>query len=151
MKRLLVVSVAAAALLLAPAFPHAASRTLPAAGTTALDTFLRGQVEKGVIPGVVAVVVNRTGVLYSGAFGQQNTAKNVALTAGSIFRIASMTKAVTSVATMMMVEQGKLKLDDDVSTYLPAFKSMQVLTGYDEKAAPTRRNRTRSRSPSGSC
>ena len=134
MKRLLVVSVAAAALLLAPAFPHAASRTLPAAGTTALDTFLRGQVEKGVIPGVVAVVVNRTGVLYSGAFGQQNTAKNVALTAGSIFRIASMTKAVTSVATMMMVEQGKLKLDDDVSTYLPAFKSMQVLTGYDEKA-----------------
>ena len=45
-----------------------------------------------------------------------------------------MTKAVTSVATMMMVEQGKLKLDDDVSTYLPAFKSMQVLTSYDEKA-----------------
>src|SRR6476469_7103616 len=134
MKRLSAASLAVLALLLAPAFPGAASRALVPSGTTALDTFLRGQVEKGVIPGVVAVVVNRTGVLYSGAFGQQNTAKNVALTAGSIFRIASMTKAVTSVATMMMVEQGKLKLDDDVSTYLPAFKSMQVLTGYDEKA-----------------
>jgi CubicO group peptidase (beta-lactamase class C family) len=83
---------------------------------------------------VVAVVVNRTGTLYSGAFGKQNTAKGVALSTDSIFRIASMTKAVTSVATMMMVDQGKLKLDDDVSTYLPAFKSMQVLTSYDEKA-----------------
>jgi len=134
MKRLLAVSLAVAALLLAPAFPRAASRTPPSAGTTALDTFLKGQVDKGVIPGVVAVVVNRTGVLYSGAFGQQNTAKNVALTPGSVFRIASMTKAVTSVAAMMMVEQGKLKLDDDVSTYLPAFKTMQVLTAYDEKA-----------------
>jgi CubicO group peptidase (beta-lactamase class C family) len=134
MKRLLAASIAVAALLLVPAFPRAAGRTLPAAGTAALDTFLRGQVDRGVVPGVVAVVVNRTDVLYSGAFGKQNIAKNVALTPRSIFRIASMTKAVTSVATMMMVEQGKLKLDDDVSTYLPAFASMQVLTRYDEKA-----------------
>jgi CubicO group peptidase (beta-lactamase class C family) len=134
MKRFFAASAAIVALLLAPAFPRAAARTLPPAGTTALDTFLRGQVDKKVVPGVVAVVVNRSGVLYSGAFGQQNTAKNVALTPTAIFRIASMTKAITSVATMMMVEQGKLKLDDDVSTYLPAFKSMQVLTSYDEKA-----------------
>ena len=134
MNRLFVVRAAVVAVLLAPAFPRAAPRTLPPAGTTALDSVLRGQVDRKVIPGVVAVVVNRTGVLYSGAFGQQNAAKKVALTPGAIFRIASMTKAVTSVATMMMVEQGKLKLDDDVSTYLPAFKSMQVLTRYDEKA-----------------
>ena len=127
MKRLVAVSFVVAALMLA-AFPQAATRTLPPAGVTALDTFLGGQVSRGAIPGVVAVVVNRQGTLYSGAFGKQNTAKNVPLTADSIFRIASMTKAVTSVATMMMVEQGKLKLDDDVSTYLPAFKSMQVLT-----------------------
>ena len=134
MKRLFAASLAVVALLLASAFPNAASRTLPAAGTTALDTFLRGQVQRGVIPGVVAVVVNRTGTLYSGAFGKQNTARNVAMTSSSVFRIASMTKAVTSVATMMLVEQGKLKLDDDISMYLPAFKSMQVLTSYDEKA-----------------
>jgi CubicO group peptidase (beta-lactamase class C family) len=134
MKRLLAASAAIVALLLVPAFPRAAARTLAPAGTAALDSFLRGQVDKKVVPGVVAVVVNRTGVLYSGAFGQQNAAKNVALTPGAIFRIASMTKAVTSVATMMMVEQGKLKLDDDVSTFLPAFKTMQVLTSYDEKA-----------------
>src|ERR1044071_2862580 len=134
MNRLLAASCAVAVLLLAAALPRAASRTLPSAGSAALDSFLKGQVDKGVIPGVVAVVVNRTGTLYAGAFGRQNTARNEALRPDSIFRIASMTKAVTSVATMMMVEQGKLKLDDDVSTYLPAFKSMQVLTGYDEKA-----------------
>src|SRR6187401_1298038 len=133
MKRLVAVSFVVAALMLA-AFPQAASRTLPPAGVNALNAFLGGQVSRGAIPGVVAVVVNRQGTLYSGAFGKRNTAKDVPLTADSIFRIASMTKAVTSVATMMMVEQGKLKLDDDVSTYLPAFKSMQVLTSYDEKA-----------------
>ena len=133
MKRLLAVSLVVAALMFA-AFPQAASRTLPPAGVTALNTFLSSQVGRGVIPGVVAVVVNRQGTLYSGAFGKQNTTRNIPLATGSIFRIASMTKAVTSVATMMMVEQGKLKLDDDVAMYLPAFKSMQVLTSYDEKA-----------------
>jgi CubicO group peptidase (beta-lactamase class C family) len=134
MNRLIAASIAVAALLLVPAFPRAAARSLPPAGAAALDSFLKDQVDRGVIPGVVAVVVNRTGTLYSGAFGKQNTAKGMPLSTDSIFRIASMTKAVTSVAAMMMVEQGKLKLDDDVSTYLPAFKSMQVLTSYDEKA-----------------
>jgi CubicO group peptidase (beta-lactamase class C family) len=133
MKRLLAVSSVVAVLVLA-ALPSAAPRTLPASGVQALDTFLSARVTGGAVPGVVAVVVDRGSVLYSGAFGKRNSAKNVALTTDSIFRIASMTKAVTSVATMMMVEQGKLKLDDDVSTYLPAFKSMQVLTKYDEKA-----------------
>jgi methyl acetate hydrolase len=120
--------------LLVAAFPVAASRTIPAGGVQALNAFLSGQVSRGAVPGVVAVVVNKNQVLYSGAFGKQNTAKDVPLAADSIFRIASMTKAVTSVATMMMIEQGKLKLDDDVSIYLPAFKSMTVLTKYDEKA-----------------
>jgi methyl acetate hydrolase len=133
MNRLFAVSVVVVALLVA-AFPHAASRSLPATGKSALDSFLSGQVSRGIVPGVVAVVVNKEGVLYSGAFGKQNTAKDVALATDSIFRIASMTKAVTSVAAMMMIEQGKMKLDDDVASYLPAFKSMKVLTAYDEKA-----------------
>jgi methyl acetate hydrolase len=134
MNRLLAASFVAAALLLISAYPRAASRTLPAAGKTALDGYLSGQVSRGVIPGVVVHVVNREGVLYSGAFGKQDAGKNVPLAADAIFRIASMTKAVTSVAAMMMIEQGKMKLDDDVAQYLPAFKSMQVLTSYDEKA-----------------
>ena len=63
MKRLLVVSVAVAALMLA-AFPYAAPRSLPDAGVNALNTFLSGQVSRGGIPGVVAVVVNREGALF---------------------------------------------------------------------------------------
>ena len=133
MKRLLAALLAAAALVFV-AFPQAAPRTLPAAGKLALDAFLADQVSRGVIPGVVVHVVSKQDVLYSAAFGKQDAGKNVALAPDSIFRIASMTKAVTSVAAMMMVEQGKMKLDDDVSQYLPAFKSMQVLTSYDEKA-----------------
>lgn len=133
MTRLLAASLAVAALALT-AFPQAAPRELPAAGKTALDTFLAGQVSSGAIPGVVVHVVNKESVLYSAAFGKQDVGKNVALAPDSIFRIASMTKAVTSVAAMMMIEQGKMKLDDDVSEYLPAFKSMRVLTSYDEKA-----------------
>src|SRR5262245_34827069 len=99
MNRLIAASIAVAALLPVAAFPRAAARSLPPAGAAALDAFLKEQVDKGVIPGVVAVVVNRAGTLYSGAFGKQNTAKGVALSTDSIFRIASMTKAVTSVAT----------------------------------------------------
>jgi methyl acetate hydrolase len=133
MNRLVAGSIAVAVLLLI-ALPHAAPRALPAAGKSALDTFLAGQVTRGVVPGVVVHVVSREGVLYSAAFGKQDAGKNVPLATDSIFRIASMTKAVTSVAAMMMIEQGKMKLDDDVSQYLPAFKSMQVLTSYDAKA-----------------
>jgi methyl acetate hydrolase len=133
MTRLAALSLAVAGLVLV-ALPQAAPRTLPAAGTSALDTFLAGQVTRGVVPGVVVHVVSREGVLYSGAFGKQDAGRNVPLATDSIFRIASMTKAVTSVAAMMMIEQGKMKLDDDVSQYLPAFKSMQVLTSYDAKA-----------------
>ena len=133
MTRLVAVSLAVAALVLV-ALPQAAPRALPAAGKSALDTFLARQVTRGVVPGVVVHVVSREGVLYSGAFGKQDAGKNVPLATDSIFRIASMTKAVTSVAAMMMIEQGKMKLDDDVSQYLPAFKSMQVLTSYDAKA-----------------
>jgi len=114
MKRLLVVSFAVAALMLT-AFPQAASRTLPPAGVNALNSFLSGQVSRGGIPGVVAVVVNKDGTLYSGAFGKRNTAKDVPLTADSLFRIASMTKAVTSVALMQLVDEKKLALVDHAS------------------------------------
>jgi methyl acetate hydrolase len=133
MTRLVALSLAVAGLVLV-ALPQAAPRALPAAGKSALDAFLDGQVTRGAVPGVVVHVVSREAVLYSGAFGKQDAGRNVPLATDSIFRIASMTKAVTSVAAMMMIEQGKMKLDDDVSQYLPAFKSMQVLTSYDAKA-----------------
>ena len=61
------------------------------------------------------MVVSRDAVIYSGAFGQQNAADKVAMREDSIFQIASMTKPITSVAVMRLVEDGKVCLDDPVS------------------------------------
>jgi CubicO group peptidase (beta-lactamase class C family) len=79
-------------------------------------------VKKGDAPAIVEIVVNRDGVLYQGASG---------LAANTIFNIASMTKPVTSVAIMMLAEQGKLKIDDPVSTYLDGFDTLHVISKFN--------------------
>ena len=88
------------------------------AGKAALSRQLSGAVSRGDTPGVVALVVGRDGVLYEGAAGKLDVAHNIAMPVNAIFSIASMTKPVTSVAIMMLFEEGKLKLDDPVSKYL---------------------------------
>ena len=70
---------------------------------------------------------------YSGAFGKRDLASSMDVNADSIFGIASMTKPVTSVAAMQLVEQGKLKLDVPASTYLPELGKLDVLHGFDPK------------------
>jgi methyl acetate hydrolase len=70
-------------------------------------------------------------ITYTGAFGKRDSKSGVAVTPESIFMIASMTKPVTSVAAMQLVEQGKLKLDEPASTYIPELGSLQVLHGFD--------------------
>ncbi len=107
---------------------------LTSTGATALSTFFADSVSRGDVPGVVAIVVDRDKVLYHEAFGKMNTAKNVPMAKDTIFRIASMTKAVTSVGVMQLVEQGKIGLDDEVSKFLPRLKSPQVFGSYDEHA-----------------
>jgi methyl acetate hydrolase len=74
-------------------------------------------------------------VLYQGAAGKLDVAHDIAMPVNAIFSIASMTKPVTSVAIMMLFEQGKLKLDDPVSNYLPGFDNLQVITKFNEKDA----------------
>jgi CubicO group peptidase (beta-lactamase class C family) len=95
---------------------------------------MRDALSRGDVPGVVAIVVSPDRVLYHEAFGKMNVAAGVDMQKDSIFRIASMTKAVTSVAVMMLVEEGKLRLDDDVSTYVPSLKSPRVFSNVNEKA-----------------
>ena len=111
----------------------AAPLLLTSEGSTALSTFFADAVARGDVPGVVALVVDRDKVLYHEAFGKKNTAKNVPMAKDTIFRIASMTKAVTSVGVMQLVEQGKVGLDDDVAKFLPRLKSPQVFGAVDEK------------------
>jgi methyl acetate hydrolase len=109
----------------------AADPDMTADGASALSTFLRDSVAAGDVPGVVAMVVSADRVLYHGAFGKLNVAAGVDMPLDAIFRIASMTKPMTSTAVMMLVEEGKLKLDDEVSRYLPRFASPMVLTTVD--------------------
>jgi CubicO group peptidase (beta-lactamase class C family) len=94
---------------------------------SSIDAVLRGAVEQGKIPGVVAMVATPDAVVYQGAFGKRDVAQGVAMTEDTIFRIFSMTKPVTSVAALQLVEQGKLSLDEPVKKLLPAVGSAKVL------------------------
>jgi CubicO group peptidase (beta-lactamase class C family) len=99
----------------------------------ALSKQLASSVERGDTPGVVALVVDRNGVLYEGAAGKLDVGRNLPMPVDAIFNIASMTKPVTSVAIMMLLEEGKLRLDDPVSKYLTGFDNLQVITKFNEQ------------------
>lgn len=113
----------------------AGSPTLNASGVAAIDRMFQAAVDTGEIPGVVAAVMNKDQTLYLGAFGKQDVARGVPMSKDTLFRIASMTKPVTSVGIMMLYEQGKLRLDDPVGDYLPAYKGRAVISAFDEKDA----------------
>jgi methyl acetate hydrolase len=101
-----------------------------------IDAALRGAVDAGTVPGVVAMAATADGPLYEGAFGVRRLGDSAAMTRDTVFRIASMTKAITSVAAMQLVEQGKLSLNDPVPAIDPALAAPQVLTGFDVTGAP---------------
>jgi methyl acetate hydrolase len=98
-----------------------------------IDQKLREAVERKDVPGVVALVTDRKGVIYQGAFGVADVATGRALAQDSLFRIASMTKPVTSVALMQLVEQGKLALEDPVEKYLPDMAKLPVFDSFDAR------------------
>jgi len=129
------VVVSAAALTLTLAAQGSGERTkvqgFSDAGKAALTKQMADAVSRGDTPGVVEIVVNREGVLYEGAAGKFDVAKNTPMPTNAIFVIASMTKPVTSVAIMMLLEQGKLKLDDPVSKYLDGYDHLQVITKFN--------------------
>jgi methyl acetate hydrolase len=99
--------------------------------SASIDASLRGAVERKEVPGVVALVTDRQRVLYQGAFGVADVASGRALTSDALFRIASMTKAVTSAAAMQLIEQGRFGLDDPVEKYLPEFAGLKVIESFD--------------------
>lgn len=109
--------------------------TLSAGSVQAIDRMFQAAVDKAEIPGVVAAVTNKDRILYLKAFGKQDVARGVPMSRDTVFRIASMTKPVTSVGIMMLYEEGRLRLDDPVGTYLPAYKGREVMATFDEKDA----------------
>jgi methyl acetate hydrolase len=91
------------------------------------------------VPGVVGVVTNREGTLYEGAFGVRTLGAPAPMTLDTVVLIASMTKAITSVAAMQLVEQGKLDLESPASRWLPDLGKIQVLEGFDAAGKPRTR------------
>ncbi len=82
---------------------------------------------------MVALVTDKKGVVYEGAFGVADVSSGRPLKTDAMFRIASMTKPITSVALMQLVEQGKISLDDPAEKYLPELKNPKVITSFDAK------------------
>ena len=86
----------------------------------------QGYVDSGRLPGAVVLIARKDKIAYFQTFGFRDREQKIAMTADSIFRIASMTKPIVSVGAMMLVEEGKLDIGAPVSNYLPEFKDLQV-------------------------
>jgi methyl acetate hydrolase len=127
---------ATAALTAAASFGATVGRAAAVQPHAQIDAVLRRATEAKEVPGVVAVAATDKGTLYEGAFGTRDLANGSEMTPDTIFRLASMTKAVTSVAAMQLVEQGRLELDQPIGNVLPELAAPQVLEGFDDSGAP---------------
>ena len=134
LKGALVLTAASAATSSVPYRAHAQGGAMQ--GRSRIDGVLKQATDAKEVPGVVAMAATDKGLVYEGAFGVRDLAKGPAMTVDSVFRVASMTKAITSVAAMQLVEQGKLTLEDPVPNIDPALGSPQVLEGFDASGAP---------------
>ena len=101
-------------------------------GQTELDILLDEAVEQYDVRGVVAEVANRDRTIYRGAFGTRDELRAFDMPADAIFQIKSMTKPITSVAVMILKDQGVIDLDDPVARYLPDIKNAKIISDFDE-------------------
>jgi CubicO group peptidase (beta-lactamase class C family) len=97
---------------------------------------LEAAVASGRIAGAVAAVADRDGVTYTRQAGVRQAGEPAAMTQDTIFWLASMTKAIVSVAALREVEAGRLSLDGDLAGLLPEFADLKVLEGFGEDGAP---------------
>src|SRR6202020_840840 len=88
--------------------------------------YLRNEVAAGKIPGAVLLIQQHGRPVYFESFGMRDVESRHPMTADTIFRLYSMSKPVTSVAAMMLVDDGKLSLDDPLSKFIPAFAETKV-------------------------
>jgi CubicO group peptidase (beta-lactamase class C family) len=98
-----------------------------------IDQTVNDYIKTGKIPGATALIIRNGKIVYHKAFGYSDREKKTLLKKDDIFRIASQTKAITSLAAMMLYEEGKFLLDDPVSKFIPEFKDPRVLTSFHEK------------------
>ena len=97
-----------------------------------IGEFFRDQIASGKIPGAVLLIEQHGKPVYHELFGVQDVVSKKPMSDDTIFRLFSMTKPITSVAAMMLIDEGKLKLDDPVAKYIPSFAKTRV--GVEKKA-----------------
>ena len=98
-----------------------------------IDQTMNEYLAKGYIPGAVALIVRNGKIVYEKSFGFSDIENKSPLKNDNIFRIASQSKAITSLAVMMLWEEGKFTLDEPISKYIPEFKNPKVLVWFNEK------------------
>lgn len=99
--------------------------------TQRIDALLSAAVQAGDVPGVAAMVTDRSGCRYEGAFGVRVLGQPAPMTTDTVGWIASMTKAITAAGAMQLVEQGRLDLDAPAARVVPEIATIGVLTGFD--------------------
>jgi len=98
-----------------------------------IDGLVESYLRQQFIPGAVVLIIRNGKVAYHKAYGHKNISTKTPLQKNDIFRIASQTKAITSLAVMMLFEEGKFLLDDPISKYIPEFASPKVLATFQQK------------------
>jgi CubicO group peptidase (beta-lactamase class C family) len=102
-----------------------------------IEEFIEGEVAAGRIPGAIVLIQRHGRPVYFECFGKRDVEKGTPMTADTIFPIHSVTKTITSVAAMMLVDRGKIALDDPVSKYIPSFAGMKVgVESKDDSGRP---------------
>ncbi|MEE9373426.1 MAG: serine hydrolase domain-containing protein [Saprospiraceae bacterium] len=109
--------------------PMAAKEKMP--DVAKIDAFIQSYIDEGKLPGGTFYAAHKGKVIYHKSFGNKYVA--TAYTNNDIYRIASMTKAITTVAIMQLYEQGRLKLDDPLEKYIPAFAEPVVLQKLNQR------------------
>ena len=97
-----------------------------------IDSYLNKMIKENQIPGAVALIRRNNKIIYNKAFGYSDVENKIKYSTDDIFRIASMTKAVTSLAVLMLWEEGEFNLDDPIEKYIPEFKNLKILTDFNE-------------------
>ena len=98
-----------------------------------IDNLINSFIDDNQIPGAVVLVGDNKNILYQKSFGIKNPITNDKYQINDIFRIASMTKAITSIGVIKLWEKGKIGLDDPIEKYIPEFKNVQILDSYNKK------------------
>lgn len=98
-----------------------------------IDDIILEDIKENKIPGAVVLVGNEDNIIFEKAYGIKNPETNEKYNTDDIFRIASMTKAITSIGILKLWEEGKIGLDDPIDKYIPKFENIEILESFNDE------------------